>query len=151
MIALSVAPLLRATPLAVPGTLVTGMMQNSKQKKVFNFQKVAGKPSDYGYNCIKLADDWQGADFLAYHKDGSGTLKVQLKARFALSKKYVGKSLYMAFPMYQEWYLIEHDALVRLVEKHTNWLHTKSWQEDGNYSSANPNQRLVEALAGSRL
>ena len=55
----------------------------------------------------------------------------------------------MAFPMYQEWYLIEHDALVRLVEKHTNWLHTKSWQEDGNYSSANPNQRLVEALAGS--
>ena len=62
------------------------------------------------YNCIKLADDWQGADFLAYHKDGSGTLKVQLKARLALSKKYVGKSLYMAFPMYQEWYLIEHDA-----------------------------------------
>ena len=33
-----------------------------------------------------LADDWQGADFLAYHKDGSGTLKVQLKARLALSK-----------------------------------------------------------------
>ena len=90
---------------------------NSKQKEVFNFQKVAGKLSDYGYNCIKLADDWQGADFLAYHKDGSGTLKVQLKARLALSKKYVGKSLYMAFPMYQEWYLIEHDALVRLVER----------------------------------
>ena len=45
----------------------------------------------------------------------------------------------MAFSMYQEWYLIEHDALVRLVAKHTNWLHTKSWQEDGNYSSANPN------------
>ena len=60
---------------------------NSKQKEVFNFQKVAGKLSDYGYNCIKLADDWQGADFLAYHKDGSGTLKVQLKARLALSKK----------------------------------------------------------------
>ena len=57
----------------------------------------------------------------------------------------------MAFPMYQEWYLIEHDALVRLVAKHTNWLHTQSWQEDENYSSANPNQRLVEALAGSRL
>ena len=60
---------------------------NSKQKEVFNFQKVAGKLSNYGYNCIKLADDWQGADFLAYHKDGSGTLKVQLKARLALSKK----------------------------------------------------------------
>ena len=63
---------------------------NSKQKEVFNFQKVAGKFSDYGYNCIKLADDWQGADFLAYHKDGSGTLKVQLKARLALSKSMSG-------------------------------------------------------------
>ena len=63
---------------------------NSKQKEVFNFQKVAGKLSDYGYNCIKLADDWQGADFLAYHKDGSGTLKVQLKARLTLSKSMLG-------------------------------------------------------------
>ena len=123
----------------------------SKQKEVFNFHKIAGKLSEYGYNCIKLADDWQGANFLAYHKDGKSTLKVQLKARLTLSKKYVGKSLHMAFPMGQEWYLIEHEALVRLVEKHTNWLHTKSWQEDGNYSSENPSQRLVEALAGSRL
>ena len=29
--------------------------------------------SCYGFNCIKLADDWQGADFLAYHKDGDRT------------------------------------------------------------------------------
>ena len=117
---------------------------NSKQKEVFNFQKVAGKLSDYG-------DDWQGADFLAYHKDGKNTLKVQLKARLGISKKYRNKSLYMAFPMDNEWYLIEHDELVRLVGKHTDWLDTKSWQEDGNYHSANPNQRLVEALAGARL
>ena len=56
----------------------------------FQFSKVTGKLSDYGYNCIKLADDWQGVDFLAYHKDGSGTLKVQLKARLALSKSMSG-------------------------------------------------------------
>ena len=66
---------------------------NSKQKEIFNFQKVAGELSDYGYNCIKLADDWQGADFLAYHKDGSNTLKVQLKSRVTISKQYVGKKL----------------------------------------------------------
>jgi hypothetical protein len=34
-------------------------------------QKVAAILGDYGFNCIKLADDWQGADFLPYHKDGS--------------------------------------------------------------------------------
>ena len=45
---------------------------NAKQKEIFNYQKVAGELADYGFNCIKLADDWQGADFLAYHKDGKG-------------------------------------------------------------------------------
>ena len=124
---------------------------NNKQKEIFNFQKVAGELSDYGYNCIKLADDWQGADFLAYHKDGSNTLKVQLKSRVTISKQYVGKGLYMAFPINQEWCLIEHDALVKLIGKHTDWLETKSWQEDGKYHSAKPNQHLLKALSGSRL
>ena len=32
---------------------------NSKQKELFNFQKIAATLADYGFNCIKLADDWQ--------------------------------------------------------------------------------------------
>ena len=71
---------------------------NSKQREIYNFQKLAARLADYGFNCIKLDDDWQGADFLAYHKDGSTTLKVQLKARAVISKKYRGKDLYLAFP-----------------------------------------------------
>ena len=47
---------------------------NSKQKEIYNFQKSAAVLADYGFNCIKLADDWRGADFLAYHKDGDETL-----------------------------------------------------------------------------
>ena len=38
---------------------------NAKQKEIYNFQKVAAILADYGFNCIKLTDDWQGADFLA--------------------------------------------------------------------------------------
>ena len=41
----------------------------AKQQEVYNFQKVASLLADYGFNCIKLDDDWQGADFLAYHAD----------------------------------------------------------------------------------
>ncbi len=37
---------------------------NSKQKEIYNFQKLAALLGDYGFNCIKLDDDWQGADFL---------------------------------------------------------------------------------------
>ena len=30
---------------------------NAKQKEIFNFQKSAAMLADYGFNCIKLADD----------------------------------------------------------------------------------------------
>lgn len=72
---------------------------NSRQKEIFNFQKVAGLLADYGFNCLKMADDWQGADFLAYHKDGTHTLKVQLKSRLTIGKKYQDKSLHNSIPV----------------------------------------------------
>jgi hypothetical protein len=71
---------------------------NSRKKEIHNFQKVAGRLADYGFNCIKLDDDWQGADFLAYHKDGLDTLKVQLKSRRGIARKYIGKNIHIAFP-----------------------------------------------------
>jgi len=64
---------------------------NARQKELFNFQKIAATLADYGFNCIKLADDWQGADFLAYHVNGTTTLKIQLKSRITIQKKYLGQ------------------------------------------------------------
>jgi hypothetical protein len=124
---------------------------NAKQKEVFNFQKVAGELADFGFNCIKLADDWQGADFLAYHKDGTNTLKVQLKSRLLIAKKYVGKELFMAFPIRVHWYLIEHERLIEIIGKTTSWLDSPSWQKEGLYSSGNPNSALLEALSPWKL
>jgi hypothetical protein len=122
---------------------------NSKQKEIFNFQKVAGVLADYGFNCIKLADDWLGADFLAYHKDENETLRVQLKSRLTIDKKYIGKELHMAFPILGGWCLIEHDELVSLVGLHTNWLNTESWHSRGQYHSAAPGQKLAEAISAN--
>lgn len=119
---------------------------NSRQREIYNFQKVASVLADYGFNCIKLADDWQGADFLAYHKDGNDSLKIQLKGRLTIDKKYQGKNLFMAFPVASAWCLIEHDLLVKFVGKNTNWLKSKSWLEGGAYSSAKPSQSLLKVL-----
>jgi hypothetical protein len=94
----------------------------AKQKELFNFQKLAATLADFGYNCIKLADDWQGADFLAYHKDRETTLKVQLKSRVTIKYKYWHKGIWIAFPHKKYWYLIEHDRLVEKVREHTIWL-----------------------------
>ncbi len=119
---------------------------NSRQKEIYNFQKIAGILADYGFNCIKLADDWLGADFLAYHKDGKDTLRVQLKSRLTIDKKYLGKELHMAFPVLNGWCLIAHDELVSLVSTNTNWLNTESWQQKGLYHSIAPSQKLLEAI-----
>ena len=44
---------------------------NGRQKEVYNFHKIAAVLADYGFNSLKLTDDWQGADFLAYQMLGS--------------------------------------------------------------------------------
>ena len=119
---------------------------NPRQKEIYNFQKVAALLADYGFNCIKLSDDWLGADFLAYHKDHRDTLKVQLKARPAIHKNYIGKRLYIAFPLKSKWYLLEHDELVSLVGEHSKWLKTKSWRHNGFYHSDAPNGGLLKCL-----
>jgi hypothetical protein len=124
---------------------------NPKQQEIYNFQKLAALLADYGYNCIKLADDWQGADFLAYHIDGVSTLRVQLKGRLTIAKKYEGKKLHMAFPVMGCWYIIGHDELVQQVSQHCNWLKTESWINKGAYSVAKPNQALLRTLQSYRL
>ena len=120
---------------------------SAKQKEIYNFQKLSGVLADYRFNCIKLHDDWLGADFLAYHKDENNTLRVQLKSRLCIYKKYSGKNLHIAFPYRNVWYLIPHDRLVEIVGEVTSWLHTNSWVEKGGYSSATLPKNLLENLS----
>ena len=128
-----------------------------KQKEIYNFQKVASILADYGFNCIKLADDWKGADFLAYHKDGDQTLKVQLKSRMAIHKKFIGKDLYMCFPIgkiyhLRIWHLIPHDALVEIVRQVApKALEAKSWTEKGFFSWPRPSKVMREKLSDFAL
>ena len=123
---------------------------NGKQKEIYNFQKVAARLADYGFNCIKLDDDWMGADFLAYHKDGVQTLRVQLKGRLTISKKYSGKDLYLCFRHQDNWYLVPHDTLVDIAGLTTK-LAQYAFLGKGQYSSANPSQKTLKALADYRL
>jgi hypothetical protein len=124
---------------------------NAKQKEIYNFQKVAAKLADYGFNCMKLSDDWQGADFLAYHKDGSETLKVQLKGRLLIDRRYLNKDLMMTFPLDGEWYLVAHDAIVAFFETTTDYLKSPSWLEQGAYHMGKPNEAIRAWLKDHRL
>ena len=103
---------------------------NAKQKENYNFHKVASALAEYGYNSMRLNDDWQGADFIAVN--GDLMIKVQLKGRFTLDKKYIGKDIYVAFVEDDIVKIYNHDDALSIVPE--NLLNTKSWVEDGLYS-----------------
>lgn len=100
---------------------------NSRQMENYNFQKVAGYLADYGFNCLKLSDDWQGADFLACHIDGRQFLKVQLKGRMVIDQKYAGKEIHIAFISEGECYLYPHDEMWDRIEKLGYNFSARSW------------------------
>jgi hypothetical protein len=97
---------------------------NSKQKENYNFHKVAAALAEYGYNSMRLNDDWQGADFIAVN--GDEMLKIQLKGRFTISHKYKNKDIYVAFIENGNVKLYHHDDAYSLVKEHTK--KTKSWK-----------------------
>lgn len=122
---------------------------SSKQKENYNFHKQAAVLADYGFNCIKLSDDWEGADFLAHSNEI--TLKVQLKSRTTIAKKYISKDLYMLFPLDEkdvnsDWCLIKHDILMELIANKLPWLNTTSWIKDGIYNSSKAPKGILPEL-----
>ena len=48
---------------------------NSRQKETRNFHVLAGKLAEYGFECIRINDDWEGADFLAWNMRDHVVLK----------------------------------------------------------------------------
>jgi hypothetical protein len=107
---------------------------NDRQKENYNFHKAAAVLADYGFTSIRLSDDWQGADFIAQHIDGETFLKIQLKGRMSIAKKYIEKGLHICFPYEGAWYLFPHDEVMNHLLQTSNIGNTSSWQEEGLYS-----------------
>ena len=102
---------------------------NARQKENYNYHKVAAALSEYGYDCMRLNNDWQGADFIAVHNDGESYYKIQLKGRVTFDKKYMGKEVWIAFVdrKTNNVCIYDHDHL--LSKQPENMFKTKSWQE----------------------
>ena len=65
----------------------------------------------------------QGADFIAVK--GDEMIKVQLKGRFTIEKKYLGKDIYVAFREDDIIKLYEHDKAVEILPE--NIVNSQSW------------------------
>jgi hypothetical protein len=119
---------------------------SSPQKENFNFQKVSAVLADYGFATIRLTNDWNGADFLALHRDGE-TLKIQLKSRLTICGKYMGKELWVAAPHAGGWFIYPHDETIETIESVSPFLNSQSWQQDKLYTWRSPSKALLQALA----
>ena len=106
---------------------------NPRQRENHNYQKISAVLADYGFVTIRLSDDWQSADFIAQHIDGETFLKVQLKGRLWLDKKYLGKSIFIAFPYAGAWYLYPHDEVAGHLLASSSIGETESWRVQGHY------------------
>ena len=103
---------------------------NARQKENYNYHKVASALADYGYDSMRLNNDWEGADFIAVK--GDDMIKVQLKGRLTVDKKYLNKDLYIAFIEEGKVKLYKHDDIASLLPDSS--LKSKSWIENGLYS-----------------
>ena len=114
-----------------------GTGRRSKEVETYNFHKAAAVLAEYGFDCIRLADDWRAADFLAHHRGTGETLRVQLKTCLVIDRKYEeDKDLYMCFPLdgTGNWYLIRHTRLMEIVGEYSpKWLCSRKWKENGSY------------------
>ncbi|WP_425657215.1 hypothetical protein [Roseobacter sp. EG26] len=88
-----------------------------------------------GYNVYLPVVD-QGIDFIV-HREADNDMKcVQQKSRWTIHRKYLDRGIWIAFRDRQDWYLVEHDHMVDLCQKHGTELETRSWQRDGSYTRA---------------
>lgn len=121
---------------------------NSRAQENYNYHKLSAVLADYGYTTLRLSDDWQSADCIAIHRDGS-SIKIQLKGRFVLNKDYMNKDLWVSFPAKNRdgWYLYPHDELIAELDQDKDSFKFVDWfKKEGAYSSAALSVALSEVL-----
>jgi hypothetical protein len=116
---------------------------NQKAQETYNFHKMAAILANYGYNCIWLNNDWNGADCIAVHIDGVSDFKIQLKGNISFAQKYREKNLYIAFFEQGELYIYPHDFVLIQVE---SIISDKKWLEQGTYFQTKITKRFKEII-----
>lgn len=129
---------------------VTYSELNARQQENYNMLKLGAVLADFGFDLIRLNDDWQGADAIGNHTDGS-YIKIQLKGRLTIDRKYLEKDIYIAFRDNDAWYLYPHDELVEILDSVGIATKTTSWTEKGHYSWPQISNQLYTILNQYRL
>ena len=89
-------------------------------------------------------------DFILYRESDGQLRKVQLKARWTIERKYIGRDIWIAFPAGEDWYLMPHDQMLAAAET-DGVTKTASWVESGAYSRPRLSAAVLAQCASYRF
>jgi len=118
-------------------------------REVVNRNTVVSLALSQGFNAFLPVYDG-GIDFILQHEVDGRLHKVQLKSRWTIDRKYVGRDIWIAFPIFGDWYLVPHDEMVALAEA-SGATRTASWVDGGIYNMPRPSRAVIAASAKYRL
>ncbi len=118
-------------------------------REVINRNALVSLALEAGYNAYLPVYDG-GVDFILYREDDGDLRKVQLKGRWNIDAKYVGRDIWIAFHDDGRWYLAPHDELVKLGDGF-GFTRSASWLKDGAYSCPSLSRAMVAALLPYRM
>jgi hypothetical protein len=121
----------------------------SQVREVINRNTVVSLALEQGFNAYLPVYDG-GVDFILHREEDGLTRHVQLKGRWTINKKYIGRNIWVAFPSGSDWYLAPHDELVDLAEAQ-GFTNTDAWVASGEYSRSIMSKALVAACQPFRF
>ena len=105
---------------------------SAQVREVINRNTVVSLALEQGFNAFLPVYDG-GIDFILYRESDGATRNVQLKARWTIERKYVGRNIWIAFPHENDWYLMQHDEMLKVAEAE-GVTQTASWLQGSAYS-----------------
>lgn len=118
-------------------------------KEIINRNSVTSIAYEKGYS-VFLPEIDSGIDFILY-RESDGDLKlVQQKSRWTINKKYLGRSIWIVFPVDERWYMVLHDEIVEKSKKQ-GYTKTNSWEGKGGYHQKVPSKSMMEFFKPHRF
>jgi hypothetical protein len=104
----------------------------SQVREVINRNSLVSLALEHGYNAFLPVYDG-GIDFILYNEATGDTKLIQLKGRWMIDQRYVGRNIWIAFYDKGHWYVAPHDDMVEQAASY-GYTKTASWLDGRAYS-----------------
>lgn len=121
----------------------------SQVREVINRNSLVSLALAKGYNAFLPVYDG-GIDFILYNEGTGDTKLIQLKGRWMIDRKYIGRNIWLAFHDDGSWYVAPHDEMVKHAEAY-GYTKTASWIEGNTYNVKSLSKQMRADLAAYRF